>query len=151
MQQLWRLYRAKHGPGLDGTGGTFSPGRWHTLGTRVVYFGVTAAIVVLERLAHTDADLLPDDLRLGLFEFDKPVHAEKIGERTPLPGNWMNREATTRKLGTEWVRSRSGCLLEIPSALLPEESNYLLNPQHESAEHLHLIRERGFSFDSRLI
>jgi len=151
MQQLWRLYRAKHGPGLDGIGGTFSPGRWHTLGTRAVYFGVTAAIVVLERLAHTDADLLPEDLRLGLFEFDKPVHAVKIGERTELPRNWMDNEATTQKLGAEWVRSGSGCLLEIPSVLLPEESNYLFNPQHQSAERLHLVRERPFSFDPRLI
>src|SRR5215831_6694883 len=62
MPQLWRLYRAAYGPGLDGIGGTFADGRWHTRGARVVYFGATAAIVVLERLAHTDADLLPADL-----------------------------------------------------------------------------------------
>ena len=151
MQQLWRLYRAKHGPGLDGVGGTFSPGRWHTLGTRVVYFGANAAIVVLERLAHTDADLLPDDLRLGLFAFDQPVPAATVGEGNPLPRNWMNQEATTRKMGSVWVRSGAGCLLQIPSVLLPEESNYLFNPQHQSAEHLHLVRERAFSFDARLI
>ena len=69
MPQLWRLYRAEYGPGLDGTGGTFADGRWHTRGARVVYFGASAAIVVLERLAHTDPDLLPTDLRLACFEF----------------------------------------------------------------------------------
>ena len=62
MPPLWRLYRTPHGPGLDGIGGIFAGGRWHTLGERVVYFGGSAAIVVLERLAHTDPDLVPDDL-----------------------------------------------------------------------------------------
>jgi hypothetical protein len=57
MPPLWRLYRAEYGHGLDGIGGTFADGLWHALGEHIDYFGATAAIVVLERLAHTDPDL----------------------------------------------------------------------------------------------
>jgi RES domain-containing protein len=151
MLRLWRLYRAAHGPGLDGIGGTFASGRWHLQGQRAVYFGATPAIVVLERLAHTDPDLLPGDLRLGCFEFQRPVPAENLEERARLPANWNFDERATRRLGTDWLRENSSCLLEVPSVLLPEESNYLFNPQHSEAQHLHPVSERPFTFDARLL
>jgi len=151
MPALWRLYRATYGPGLDGAGGTFAEGRWHSRGARVVYFGASAAIVVLERLAHTDPDLLPDDLRLGHFEFSKTVAATKVEDLAVLPANWLQDENTTRRLGDRWRTQRSSCLLVVPSAILPEESNYVFNPQHADARLVRLIRERPFRFDPRLI
>ena len=151
MPLLWRLYRSKHGAGLDGIGGLFADGRWHTRGERVVYFGASAAIVVLERLAHIDPDLLPNDLRLASFEFPstgRVIHAADISH---LPANWIQHEARTRQLAANWRSALSSALLSVPSAILPEESNYVLNPQHPDAKALRLIRERPFTFDSRLI
>lgn len=150
MLRLWRLYRAVHGPGLDGIGGTMAGGRWHSLGQRAVYFGATPAIVVLEKLAHVDPDLLPEDLRLGCFEFKEPVSPTSIDEKS-LPQGWTERETITQKFGTDWLRAGSACLLKVPSVLLPEESNYLFNPQQEQARHLHAVSERAFSFDARLL
>ena len=115
MPWLWRLYRAEYGPGLDGIGGTFADGRWHTRGARVVYFGASAAIVVVERLAHTDPDLLPDDLRLACFESPQIISAVKADEVSSLPENWIQDEDATRRIGGEWLRRRSSPLLLIPS------------------------------------
>jgi RES domain-containing protein len=151
MPRLWRVYRAAYGPGLDGIGGTLADGRWHTRGERVVYFGATAAIVVLERLAHTDPDLLPTDLRLASFEFPETISSTRVAELSLLPENWMRNEIATRRIGGQWWRERSWPLLLVPSAILPEESNYLLNAQHPEAQSLQLIRERPFTFDPRLI
>lgn len=151
MPRLWRLYRAENGPGLDGIGGTFADGRWHTRGARVVYFGASPAIVVLERLAHTDPDLLPADLRLACFEVPDALSGVNAGEISPLPENWMRNESATRRIGGQWWRERSSLLLVVPSAILPEESNYVLNAQHPQAKSLQLIRERPFTFDPRLI
>jgi len=151
MPALWRLYRAAHGPGLDGIGGLFADGRWHTQGERVVYFGGSAAIVVLERLAHIDPDLLPNDLRLACFEFPEPVQETKVEEFAPLPANWPEDENATRRIGSRWRRQGSSCLLAIPSAILPEETNFMLNAAHPDALRLQLVRERPFTFDPRLI
>ena len=151
MPRLWRLYRTRYGPGLDGIGGTFADGRWHTRGARVVYFGATAAIVVLERLAHTDPDLLPADLRLACFEFPETVYSIKAEDISPLPENWMRDENATRRIGSQWWHERSSPLLLVPSAILPEESNYVLHAQHPQAKPLELIRERPFTFDPRLL
>jgi len=151
MPSLWRLYRSQYGPGLDGIGGIFADGRWHMLGERVVYFGGSAAIVVLERLAHTDPDLLPNDLRLGRFEFPEPVLETNIDEFTSLPENWAQDEDATRRIGRQWRQQGTSCLLAVPSAILPEERNFVLNPEHPDATRLVLARERRFTFDRRLI
>ncbi len=151
MRSLWRLYRARHGPGLDGIGGTFADGRWHTRGERVVYFGGSAAIVVLERLAHTDPDLLPDDLQLAVFEFSGRVAERRAEEFGGLPADWTRNEEATRRIGGLWRREGTACLLAAPSAILPEESNFVFNPQHTDAGRLRLVRERRFGFDARLI
>jgi RES domain-containing protein len=151
MQQLWRLYRAPYGPGLDGIGGTFADGRWHTRGERVVYFGASAAIVVLERLAHADADLLPDDLRLGRFEFSEPAVTTVVKDLAALSKDWVRNEIATQRIGADWLRSKSSCLLTVPSAILPEESNLVFNPLHPDAQRLKLSHERPFTFDPRLV
>jgi RES domain-containing protein len=148
MPTLWRLYRARYGPGLDGIGATFAGGRWHTRGARVVYFGASAAIVVLERLAHVDPDLFPDDLVLA--QFDLPESAEQT-RVVDLPARWTHNEAGTRRIGDQWRQDGASCLLIVPSAVLPEESNFLLNPEHPAAQSLRLIRRRPFAFDPRLI
>ncbi|MFN0103718.1 MAG: RES family NAD+ phosphorylase [Bryobacteraceae bacterium] len=151
MPQLWRLYRALHGPGLDGIGGTFAAGRWHSQGERVVYFGASAAIVVLERLAHTDPDLLPSDLRLGLFEVPDGKESPTVTNLGAPPSDWIRNESWSRNIGDLWIRAKSSCLLAVPSVILPEEANYVFNPRHPVAKSLRLIRERPFSFDPRLI
>ncbi|HUO29471.1 MAG TPA: RES family NAD+ phosphorylase [Bryobacteraceae bacterium] len=146
MTVLWRLYRAAYGPGLDGIGGIFADGRWHARGDLVVYFGGTAAICVLERLAHTDPDLLPADLRLARFEF--PGTVEPCGA---LPANWERDESVTRELAAKWREAAASGLLAVPSAILPEELNFVCNPKHADARGLRQISERPFRFDARLI
>jgi len=148
---LWRLYRRQYGPGLDGIGGTFADGRWHRQGERVVYFGGSAAIVVLERLAHTDPDLLPDDLWLSHFEFSEPVAEAQAEDFGALPADWTRDEKATQRIGGLWRQQGAACLLVVPSAILPEEFNYVLNPLHEEAKRLRQVGERPFRFDPRLI
>jgi len=148
---LWRLYRRQHGPGLDGIGGTFADGRWHARGDRVVYFGASAAIAVLERLAHIDPDLLPNDLQLAYYEFSQAVFPTAVNEVAALPRDWTELEQVTRQIGEDWRRKRYSCLLTVPSVILPEESNFVYNPQHPDAKWLRLVRERPFTFDPRLV
>jgi RES domain-containing protein len=116
-----------------------------------VYFGASAAIVVLERLAHTDPDLLPDDLLLGRFEFSRLTTFADLSQVGALTEDWAHDEGPTRRLGGSWLRDRSSCVLKVPSAILPEESNFVFNPRHPDAQQLHLVRERPFAFDPRLV
>lgn len=141
---LWRLYRATHGPGLDGTGGLHAAGRWHRLGRRVVYFGASPAIVVLEKLAHVDRDALPGDLLLGRFAGEPSI--ESITE--PLD---MADLTACRARGERFLQGARACALRVASVVLPEETNYLVNTLHPDAANIRLVAERSFFFDERLI
>ena len=140
---LWRLYRAAHGPGLDGTGGLYAAGRWHRLGRRVVYFGASAAIVVLEKLAHVDPDALPGDLLLGRFEGEPSVEAAT----EPLD---VGDLIACRARGERFLEAGRACVLRVSSVVLPEETNYLVNAAHPDAARIRLVSQRSFFFDERL-
>jgi RES domain-containing protein len=114
-----------------------------------VYFGAGAAIVVLEKLAHLNPDTLPADLMLGLFEADVSV-----GEVWP-EGRAQGRDPEdidlTRAAGQAWLESGRTCILRVPSIVVPEEQNLVLNPLHPEARQITLATERPFAFDGRLL
>lgn len=147
--KLWRLYRRAHGQGLDGAGGRYAAGRWHQQGTPVVYFGAGAAIVVLERLAHLNPDTLPADLMLGLFEAD--VGVEDVWPDASVQSRDLENVDQTRAAGQEWLESTRSCVLRVPSIVVPEEHNLVVNPRHGEAQQITLVRERPFAFDGRLL
>ena len=142
--QLWRVYRSAHGPGLDGAGGLHAAGRWHPIERRVVYFGASPAIVVLEKLAHVDPDELPSDLVLG--RFDGNVSVEELVDPDDI-----HNLANTRARGETFFDSLSACVLRVPSIVLPEESNLVLNPLHPDAPKIRGVSQRPFFFDGRLL
>lgn len=141
---FWRLYRAAHGPGLDGAGGLYAAGRWHRLGRRVIYFGASPAIVVLEKLAHVDPAALPGDLLLGHFAGEPSV--ESAAE--PLAASDL---LACRARGERFLEAGRACALRVPSVVLPEESNFLINALHPEAVKIRLVSERSFFFDERLV
>jgi RES domain-containing protein len=146
--KLWRLYRRAHGQGLDGAGGRHAAGRWHYQGTPVVYFGAGAAIVVLEKLAHLNPDTLPADLTLGLFAAD--VSVADVWPAGSPHGDIENIDLT-RAVGQEWLESGRSCVLRVPSIVVPEEHNLVVNPFHAEAQQITLVIERPFTFDGRLL
>ena len=141
---FWRLYRAAHGPGLDGAGGLHAAGRWHRLGRPVIYFGATPAIVVLEKLAHVDPDALPGDLLLGRFAGEPSV--ESVYEALDV-----HDLGACRARGERFLAAGRACALRVSSVVLPEESNYLVNATHPEAHRIRLVTERPFQFDERLV
>lgn len=141
---LWRLYRAAHGPGLDGSGGLYAAGRWHRVGRRVVYFGASPAIVVLEKLAHVDPAALPGDLLLGHFAGEPSV------ESATEPLN-IGDPVACRARGERFLDTAPACALRVPSVVLPEETNYLVNALHPEAVKIRLVSQRSFFFDERLV
>lgn len=125
-------------------GGLHAPGRWHRLGRRVVYFGATPAIVLLEKLAHVDPDALPEDLLLGRFAGEPSV--ESIAE--PLQ---LDELAACRERGERFLEGGRAGALRVPSVILPEESNYLVNALHPDINGIRLVSEQSFFFDQRLL
>ena len=118
----------------------------------MVYTSAALSLAVLELLVHTDPDLIPNDLRA--FEIDCPqsLPVELLDVAT-LPSNWRQipNHPACRAIGDAWLERQHGAVLGVPSAIVPEELNYLINPAHPGASRIRVVRSRAFSFDERLL
>lgn len=147
----WRLSRANRAA-LDGAGGRLFGGRWTPAGYPVVHTAATAALAVLERLVHTSPLHFGVDLVLTLIEWPDDVAVTAILEHT-LPPHWRGTPApeALQKVGLAWLVGAETAILSAPSAIVPDERNYLLNPNHPDFRRIKPRRPRPFAFDPRLL
>ncbi len=147
---VWRICRAGHQE-LDGEGSRLHGGRWNSEGVSVIYTSSTLALAALEYLVHVDIEDAPDDL--VAMAIDVPDDAgEEIVAVDDLPGDWnqLPDHPACAGRGDQWAAEGTALLLRVPSALVPEESNLLINPDHPRASDLLVVSVRPFAFDSRL-
>jgi RES domain-containing protein len=142
---FWRISRHRD---LTGAGGQRAPGRWHHAGQPVVYLAETPSSALLEVCVHTSANDIPSDFTL------LKIHAQGIKPREialeDLPAEWLTDLTATRDIGTAWLRAGQGALLQVPSAIVPETFNFLLNPQHPDAAKFQIAGVFAWPFDARL-
>ncbi len=142
---LWRISRHRD---LNGTGGLRAPGRWHDTGHPIVYLAETPAAALLEVCVHTTANDVPPDFTLLRIEGpDLRVPSIQLKD---LPGQWREKAEITRAIGTAWLNKAQAPLLRVPSALVPETANYLLNPRHKDAARFAITQIIDYPFDARL-
>ena len=137
---------------MDGEGARLSGGRWNRPGTAVVYASATVSLAVLELFVHTDTDLLPEDLVLVRVEIPDDCPAHMIAEGD-LPRDWRGYPApeVLQEMGTAWAAQGRTLVLSVPSAVIPQERNYLINPQHPDFDRISIGVPEAFRFDPRLI
>jgi RES domain-containing protein len=147
----WRITKRKHVKmAFSGGGARKYGGRWNSPGTAIVYTAQTQSLAALEMLVHLDGpELLQSYVLIGV-EIDESL-IRKV-EPSELPRNWRAEPAPlgSRKIGDEWVESGASAVLQVPSTLVPAESNFLLNPAHVDFGKLVVGDAIGFDFDPRL-
>jgi RES domain-containing protein len=126
-------------------------GRWNRRGTRVVYTSSSLSLAALETLAHFDEEEAPDTLMAIPADMpdDVPITRIKLSE---LVANWRATPPpeSLAETGTRWAVARHSLVLAVPSAIIPEDLNYLLNPLHAQFKRIRVGRPKPFSFDPRL-
>ena len=146
---LWRI--SNHST-LDGRGGLIASARWHSEGHRIVYMAETPAGALIEHLVHLELDPahLPKSYRLLKAETPDASSISAL-DVTALPRNWASDQLTTRTMGDEWLALQNTALLRVPSVILPETFNVLLNPEHADAARIAVLWHLGFPWDPRLL
>lgn len=140
---VYRITRSLHQE-IDGEGARRTGGRWNSPGIPAIYASSTRALAALEYLVHIDVDEVPDDLVLMSVEVPDEISVESVKPDVASGG-------TERAIGDTWARGSGTIMLGVPSRLIPEELNYLINPRHASAGELRIIHVRPFVFDERLV
>jgi len=151
MPQLWRVVKRLHAStAFDGKAAERLGGRWNSPGHRVVYTSATKSLAVLEILVHLDVGRSIPRFVAFTFAVD-----DRLVDRVPaahLPRRWHTSRGllTTRQIGDQWLASGRSLALAVPSAIVPEESTYLLNPAHPAYDRLEFGRAVPFLLDPRL-
>jgi RES domain-containing protein len=129
----------------------WAAGRWHTHRRLVSYASDSLALASLEVLVHCDLDLLPSDLCAVEIEVPVEVQVTKLA-RSDLPRAWRRYPAprALQELGNSWLDEAATAVLRVPSAVIPTECNYLINPTHPDISKIRVVRRFRFAFDERL-
>lgn len=150
-QHGWRIVKTRYlEEAFSGEGAWRYGGRWNSPGTRIVYVAEHASLAVLEILVHLETGLPLADYSLIEVVFEETL-IERV-EQGDLPSNWRNSPAPadTMAIGDTWVRESRSAVLQLPSAVVPIEQVFLLNPAHSSFERIQIGEPQGFTFDPRL-
>lgn len=117
-----------------------------------MYTSATLSLAALEVLVNMNRGFAASDFVAVEIDIPGSVEVERMPLRK-LPAGWDAYPAPTfaQQLGTTWVAAKRTAVLEIPSAVIPRESNYLLNPAHPRFSRVRIAGRAPFSFDSRLM
>lgn len=153
MQAIYRLTKARYqNAAFSGEGSARGDGRFHRRGARVVYAADVPAGALLEIIAHTEAhSRLRHDYVLFEVRFDPDEHLLAVPPEA-LPSGWrvVPWPAETQEIGIFWYERQTSVVLEVPSALVPRQHNYLINVTHPQFEELQIRGPEPFEIDARL-
>lgn len=153
MQSIYRLTKARYREAaFSGAGSMRFDGRWHRRGIRIAYASDSPAGALLEVIVHTEAtSRLKHDYVLFEIRFDPDAHLLTAGPDV-LPDDWraVPWPASTQEIGTFWYDEQASAVLEVPSAVVPRQWNYLINVTHPRFEELEIQDPEPFEIDPRL-
>ncbi|HEY2729359.1 MAG TPA: RES family NAD+ phosphorylase [Polyangia bacterium] len=138
---------------LSGRGAETTGGRWNQKGTPMLYASSTRALACLETLVHlAGSDPLPLNRYLVELAFSEEIWKKRTILDSATHVGWDAEPAGKISLewGDEWARSKVSLLAEVPSVIVPEEANILVNPSHADIFKISTKKQRRWSYDMRL-
>ena len=149
---LFRLCRAQHARDLSGEGARLFGGRWNNKGIPALYCAGSRSMAVMEVLVHLTHEEVPNDLVMVRLVLPREVAIEEV-EVAKLPKNWRKfpHPAGTRTIGDRFLLAAKTAVLAVPSAIVPEERTYLVNPLHPGAKKIRVAEVKPFRLDERLL
>jgi RES domain-containing protein len=150
MPSSWRLTKTRHlSTAWDGEGAKKAGGRWNSVGVAVIYTSGSLSLALVEILVHLTGEILPAYSAVRV-EFDESM--VRTIARAALPPNWRDSPPPpeTQAIGDRWVADLSSVVLQVPSVVVPDEFNYVLNPSHPDFRRVAIGPPSAFPFDSRL-
>ncbi len=151
MITVWRIVQSQWAErAFDGEGARLYGGRWNPEGYPVVYLADTRSLAALETLVHAESTLRK--VAYVRYAVSFPKHLIEVAELTGL-GDTLSScmvSPRTQALGADWLARGTHPVLEVRSAIIPEEPNYLLNPRHPKFDRIKIGKAEDFAFDLRL-
>lgn len=149
--QVFRLIRKKYGIELSGKGAALSGNRWNSKGTELIYCADSRALAMAEVAVHLSLSILPKDYVMVEIEIPTSISIASLTTDGLTPRwNSFPHLLDTQKIGDIFVAERNSCVLKVPSAVVPADFNFLINPHHLDFQAINIVGQEEFPFDARL-
>jgi RES domain-containing protein len=146
---VYRLATETYKNDLSGNGAKLFGGRWNSIGLPVIYTTENISLAVLEILVRADPYSIPLTYHLINIEIPDSI-LPLIITSAKLKAVWKDDIGYTQWMGDEFIKSNNGLLLKVPSAVVDQENNFILNPRHADFKKVRIVGVKKFMFDKRL-
>jgi len=148
---LYRIVKCNYADDLSGTGARLFGGRWNSEGKPAVYLASSRSLAVLEVLVHLPPLMIPDNY--CLVEIEVPNDSFEALAFKDLPATWkdISPPIELKLIGDQFLKREKQLLLRLPSAIVPAEFNFMLNPRHPLMKDVKILATQPFDFDGRLV
>jgi RES domain-containing protein len=149
---VYRITKKEHAA-LDGMGGLYGPGRWHRKGCLVIYASEHASLAAWEKIVHVASfENLSANLLLVKIEIPDEIEIQTVPPYVLVKG-WDSFPFCNETVGygTSFLQKKEYPALKVPSAIIPDEFNIILNPLHPDIQACKIISSNPFIFDKRIL
>lgn len=148
--KVFRISKSKWKEDLEGTGAKLAGGRWNNIGLACIYTSESRALAILEYAANVELELMPRALHMTSYEI--PEKDFLTFTETDLPGDWKTVPApqSTKDFGSVYLKNPDILGIKIPSAIIPDEFNYLINPGSKMLSSITIEEAKDYVFDVRV-
>ena len=146
---LYRLTTTKYCQDLSGEGAKIYGGRWNPVGLPALYLSEFISLSILEILVRASQSTAPDAYTLLTFQF--PENSLTDIKLSSLKIHWQDHIDYTRYIGEEFLKDEKTLALRVPSAIVTQEHNFLLNPKHKDFKKIKIVHTELLNLDKRLL
>jgi len=146
---VYRLATELYKDDLSGMGAKLFGGRWNSTGVTLLYTTENISLAVLEILARADKYTVPDNYHLIKINIPDILQFPVI-TKNKLKKGWKDDIGYTQFMGDSFIKSNDSLLIKVPSAVVDDENNFLLNTQHSDFRKVKISASFSFHFDKRL-
>ncbi|MFZ4705506.1 MAG: RES family NAD+ phosphorylase [Bacteroidales bacterium] len=147
---VYRLSKSKYSRDLSGKGAERSGGRWNSKGIAMVYTSESRALSTTEIAVHTPLGNIPKDYEIVSIEIPEDLIGEVDINSLPSGWNSILHSRMTQEIGDRFISENNFLVFKVPSAVVPGDHNYLINPNHRDISKIKILLVERFSFDERL-
>jgi RES domain-containing protein len=145
---LYRICDSTYSLDISGKGAARNGGRWNPIDKPMLYASEHASLCALEIVVHAHQAIFNIDYDLIVLYVPDVKNILDVDEEIIGP-NWQKDLQRTQNFGLSFLSSER-LLASVPSVIVPEERNYLINPNHHLFSRIQIVSKRSFAFDERL-
>ncbi len=149
---VYRLSKGTYHLDLSGKGAELYGGRWNSKGVAMLYTSQSRALAFAEVAIHIPVGIVPKDYFLVSIKISDTASILKLAN-TDIPADWRSNphSNSTQKIGDQFMAESKYLILQVPSAVVPGDFNFLINPNHSEVKDVMIDNVEPFEFDSRFV